>query len=431
MRYPKLLLALLAALAIFGFGCDSSSTAPDPGEADVATLKSDLPRDDQPEVSADDLAALVAGNHELTCDLYAELRAEEDGNLLFSPTSIRIAFAMAHAGAKGETADQIARILKFGLTGEAVWPAFNALDQALLSRNIPAGDDEDAVEFQPANSFWGLKDYPFKDTYLDVLATHFGAGLRTADFVNAPDPSRIAINDWVAEKTRDRILDLLPPSSIDPMTVAVLVNALFMKAPWAEKFDSDRTSDGDFDLLPAGTVTVPMMHGTVPGHYAEGDGWTAAELPLRGQELALVVIMPDEGSFTVFENDLDGSVLTAILAALSPSDLMMTLPKFSYTMEFQLKKILRKLGMTDPFLPAIADFTGIADDMLYIDDAYHKAFIGVDEKGVEAAAATAVVIERTSFDVQEFTVDRPFLIGIHDRPTGALIFFGRVLDPSS
>ena len=422
-------IAMLAFGLLFA-GCDDSDTVkPDPDDQVIGVVGSDLPRDTQPDVPAGNLEALVAGNHAFSVDLYHELRDGQDGNLLFSPTSIRIAFAMAHVGAKGETAAQISETLNFGLAAADVPPAFNALDLALLSRNMPETEFEDPVELLPANSFWGLKDFPFKGDFLDVLATDFGAGVHVADFQNFPEESRLAINEWVEERTRERIVDLLPGGSISDLTIATLVNALYLKAPWVEAFPPEGTNDNSFTLIDDSVIQTPTMHGTMSGGLVEGENFVAAELYLRGEDLSLVIIMPDSGQFAAFENGLDADQLSTILGDLQPTMMDVSLPRFAFRSKFKVNDAMQSLGMILPFTGS-ADFTGIADASLFISGAYHQAFIAVDEKGVEAAAATAIVVNLTSTN-QQLEVDRPFLVGIRDRPTGALLFLGRVMDPRS
>ena len=430
MKRLFLLLIALPALVLLLIGCsDSDSMKPDPDDQVIGVVGPDLPRDTSPDVPPGNLETLVAGNHALAVDLYHELRDSEDGNLLFSPTSMRIAFAMVHAGAKGETATQISETLNFGLAAEDVPPAFNALDLALLSRNIPASDTEDPVELLPANSFWGRQGFPFKTEFLAVLATDFGAGMHVADFQNFPEESRLAINEWVEERTRERIADLLPGGSITDMTIATLVNALYLKAPWVKALDPASTTAEDFTLIDDSVIQTPTMHGTMSGGLVEGENFVAAELYLRGEDLSLVIIMPDKDRFAAFENDLDADQLSTILGDLQPTMMDVSLPQFTFRSKFKLNEAMQRLGMILPF-SGLADFTGIADASLFISGAYHQAFIAVDEKGVEAAAATAIVVDLTSIN-RQLVVDQPFLFGIRDRPTGALLFLGRVMDPSS
>ncbi len=400
-------------------------------------LRSDLARNLHPDESG--LAELIRGNHEFAVDLYARL-IEDGENLLFSPFSIRAAFAMVYAGARGETAAQMAEVL--GYPDDASFhPAFNALDLALRSRNRPADDQASELELYVDNAFWGRKGFAFLKDYLDLLAVHYGSEVHELDFEHAPEPSRLLINEWVEDHTRDRIRDLLPQGSIDSGTAAILTNTLYLKAPWECAFLEHATRPGRF-LTPDGMVTPPMMLGEVIGGYTAGEGFEAAELPYRDWELGMVIILPDSGEFDVFESTLSADVLAGIMDGLDSHDFVVTLPRFTFESSFKLSGVLQKMGMTLPFMNCYpvgcADFSGMLDPEiaeLYITEAFHKTFIAVDEKGTEAAAATAVVMGVTcsgpSFPSIWFDVNRSFIFLIRDIETGAILFLGRVLDPTA
>jgi serpin B len=261
---------------------------------------------------------------------------------------------------------------------------------------------------------------------------NYGAGVHALDFATAPDASRVTINDWVEERTRDRIQDLLPPNSISSSTVAVLTNALYLKAPWAAPFDEGMTRDATFTLLDGAEISVPTMY-EVEGHgYTEGPGYQALEMTYRTDELSMVFLLPDAGTFADFEAGLDADTLAGILDDLETRSVEVALPKFEFESTFTLKETLEAMGMVIPFTGS-ADLSGMVEGGgLFIDNAYHKTFIAVDEEGTEAAAATAVVVVETSAPAGEveFHADRPFLFLIRDRVTGALLFFGRMVDPS-
>jgi serpin B len=439
------LLSLGIALLVFlvsSCGDSSDTTGPSQGSG-ALVYRSDMERDPAPDIS--DLEGLVRGNHELALDLYHALTEEEEGNYLISPLSIRMAFGMVYGGARGETQEQIAEVLRFMLAQDDLHTAFNALDLALQERNLPAGnawgEEQGPVELYVANRFWGRIEYPFIDEYLDLLARNYGCGVHAVDFLHAWEKARETINLWVENQTRERIKDLLPPGSVDSQTVAVLTNAVYLKAPWAVPFAEFLTADGPFYLLDGGEVTVPMMQQDEWHPYYEDADCQAVELPCRGEELAMVIILPSPGQFTRFETDLDVERLGEILTCLEANrEVLLTLPKFSFGSGFSLKKTLHRMGMTVPFERFGADFGGMVDLSrlppgynVYISDAFHKTFVGVDEKGVEAAAATAVVMgEATSISpTVALRVDRPFLFLIRDRGTGAILFVGRVLDPTA
>ena len=404
------------------------------GGAGGGELRSDLARS-TPSASATDLRALVDGNSEFAFDLYRTLSVE-DGNLFFSPHSISLALAMTYAGARGETERQMAEALRFGLPQTDLHAAVNALDLELAAR----GADDDGFRLRIANAVWGQRGYEFLDDFLDHLAQHYGAGVMAADFQGAPEASRAAINDWVADRTEDRVRDLVPPGLIHSLTRMALVNAIYFHASWALPFPESRTAPGPFHLLDGGSIDVPMMRTNDEFTYASGDGYQAVDLPYDGYELSMTILLPDRGRFQEFEQGLDAELLSQAIAGLHSRTVDLSMPRFGFESQFRLAEALKALGMGDAFDPSRADFSGIDgrscaagdDPCLYVEDVVHQAFVSVDEAGTEAAAATAVLLRTESAGPPPVTleIDRPFIFLIRDRATGAILFVGRVLDPS-
>ena len=396
-------------------------------------VRSEKQRVTSPEVSEATLTTLVSGNSVFAFDLYQALR-EEDGNLFYSPYSISLALAMTYAGARGETAQQMADTLHFVLSQERLHPAFNSLDIELSQRGEGArGKDDEGFRLNIVNTIWGQKDYQFLTTFLNLLAENYGAGLRTMDFVNAPEESRITINNWVSDQTEGRIEDLIPQGLISALTRLVLTNAIYFNAAWQYPFNEDMTSDGPFSLLDGGEVTVPMMRQTESFGYTEGDGYKAVELPYDGRELSMVILLPQAGQFEMFEGSLDAQWVDAIVKDLKSRRVVLTMPRFEFESGFSLKEILAMMGMPLAFYGG-ADFSGMTGNRdLFIADVVHKAFVSVDEAGTEAAAATAVVMELTAVPETpvEVTVDRPFVFLIRDIETDTILFVGCVVNPSA
>jgi serpin B len=422
----KTLLSILI-LTLLVTGCAGPTVQPAGAEA----VRSDAPRVTEPDVSEAELEALVEGNTAFAADLYQQLRTEE-GNLFFSPHSISVALAMTYAGARGSTAEQMAQTLHFNLSEEELHPAFNALDQRLTS-----GEEADEEEFvlHIANSLWAEEEYSFRDEFLDLLAQQYGAGLRLVSFKTAPEEARLAINDWVERETEEKIEDLIPEGAIDDLTRLVLANAIYFNAKWAHTFPEGSTQDGTFTTLAGEEITVPMMRWSEPQMvpYAQGEGFQAVELPYRGGQASMLLIVPDQGGFADFEAALTGEQLQAIVEGLETRGVALTMPKFEYEAKFSLADTLQEMGMTDAFINGQADFSGMdGTRKLLITDVFHKAFVAVDEEGTEAAAATGVVVGLESMPVMdvELTVDRPFVYLIRDTETGAILFLGRVVDPS-
>jgi serpin B len=396
-------------------------------------LQSDKPQVTSPEVDASDLALLVEGNNTFAVSLYQALRGES-GNLFCSPYSISLALAMTYAGARGETEQQMADTLHFTLPQNRLHPAFNSLNIELAKRGQGAkGKDDEGFRLHIVNAIWGQKGYQFLSSFLDTLAENYGAGLRILDFIEAPEESRITINDWVSEQTEGRIKDLIPQGMIDSLTRLVLTNAIYFNAAWAFPFNEDLTSDGVFHLINGDEVTVPMMRQSESFGYAEGDNYQAIELPYDGSELSMVILLPASGEFSAFESSLDLAKLQEIIDDIHYRQVALTMPKFEFESSLDLKSTLSDMGMPIAFSSG-ADFSGMTGNReLSITDVVHKAFISVDESGTEAAAATAVIVGLTAIPEEPVTVniDRPFVFMIRDISTGTVLFLGRILDPGS
>jgi serpin B len=286
-----------------------------------------------------------------------------------------------------------------------------------------------------ANSAWAQYDRHFEQDYLDLLAENYDAGLYLTDYVRDPNGSRLAINDWVADETEGKIEDLIPAGAINELTRLVLANAIYFNAGWQSTFEQELTKQAAFTLLDGNQVNVAMMSTSAPESFGHttGEGYQAVELPYNGGQLSMVILLPDDGHFDTFEASLDANRLAGILQDLQVKQVELQMPKFSFESEFGLVSVLQRLGMQAAFDPQGADFSGIDGTReLSISDVIHKAFVSVDEKGTEAAAATAVVFRLTSMPVTDIrlTIDRPFIFLIQDKPSGTILFLGRVLEPS-
>lgn len=422
----KLILTLFSMLILTGAaGCAQT--------VEAGVLKSDKPRVTEISISDNDMETLVDGNNEFAFRLYQVL-GESEGNLFYSPFSVSEALAMTWAGASGTTELAMADALNFYLSQDDLHAAFNNLDLLLESRGEGAeGMDGEGFRLNVVNAIWGQEDFTFADAFLDKLAENYGAGLRILDFINETESSRQTINEWVEEQTEDRIKDLLPEGSIDSMTRLVLTNAIYFNAAWANQFEESAIHDGDFNLADGTTVNVPMMNQTESFQYVAGDGYQAIALPYDGNELSMVIIQPEAEGFEQFDSSLDAATVEEIIDSLSSSRVDLTMPKFEYEYESGLKSALTSLGMGEAFSDN-ADFSGMTGGKdLFIADVLHKAFVSVDENGTEAAAATGVIMSLTSMplDPVEMTLDSPFIFLIQDNETGAILFIGRIMDPSS
>ncbi len=382
-----------------------------------------------PEATTDQVAALVQGNNTFAFDLYRTVAEGSSENLIYSPYSISLAFAMAYAGAQGQTAEQMADILHFlPLASQAAADA--ALGQKLANLTTEtAGEGGDDFRLNIANALWGQDGFPFNEAYLNTLDAQYGAAPQLLDFAGEPEMARQQINHWVAEQTMDRIKDLVPPNMISPNTKLLLANAIYFYGSWLYPFDPAATQAGDFTLLDGNQVTASLMHAPfirVP--YAEGDDYQAVQLPYWGDQVDMLILLPTLESFTAMEADLTPDLLEEVRSQLTPHDAALTLPRFEVDTSLDLKTMLMAMGLTAPF--GAADFSGIGPD-LFISDALHRGVITVDEEGTEAAAATALAMTTSAFPRAEMVIDHPFIFAIIERETGTILFLGRVLDPAA
>jgi serpin B len=437
MPFLPVLLLLSACAAVSpvkqpGPSATGTGSGEDGGSSDI---HSDVPLDRNPVVPESDLAGVVQGNTDFAFAMYREIAAG-DGNLFFSPYSMSIALAMTYAGARNRTAEQMAQTMRYALPQEQLHPAFNKLALELAGRSAIEGLEPDQVfRLHVANLLWGQTDYPFEQDFLDLLAGNYGAGMRLLDFVKDPDGSRLVINEWVSRETEEKVNDIIPPGVITDLTRLVLANAVYFNAAWAHAFPENATRPDSFRLLDGTTVEVPMMRQRAELRVMSGGGFRAAELPYVGGQLSMLILLPEEGGLDGVEGRLDAGRLSAAVDSLQPAEVDLTLPKFDFEWEAEdLPEAFKRLGMTDAFTDA-ADFSGMTGTPeLHIGAILHKSFVGVDEAGTEAAAATVVVMDREAAPIGspvEFTVDRPFFFLIRDNLTGTILFLGRVTNPSA
>lgn len=415
----------------------------DPQEAPGTLLEGETERDTDPDVDAETFDEFTADNRDFAFAMFDELRAEEsdDENVFVSPHSISSALAMTYEGAADNTRDEMADALHFGVGDEHIHPAFNKLDLELDSRTDIETDEDEDLELEIVNQTWGQDDYPFLDSYLDVLSEHYGAGMYAVDFTTDYEQIRQEINAWVEDQTEDLIEDLLPPNSLEPLTRLVLVNAIYFYGTWEDTFDSDSTRDRPFELLDGSEVDVDMMRhdDMTSAGYHEGDDATAVSLPYVGGELAMVAVKPtdDEADFVSWEEEFSRQDFDDVVDGLEQQQGFVDLPKFEDEGEYNLIPAFEQLGMVDAFDDIDADFSNMADleeamENLYISGIFHQTFIEVDEEGTEAAAATGVVVGADSAPIPDFEVsfDRPFYYAIYDHGTDTILFMGRMVDPS-
>lgn len=427
-------LSWLTALMFFAVACGEETAGPPvepnlvetkPAETAQVAVKPAAVIKRAP-LSKADVAAVVEGNNAFAFDLYARLKIKE-GNLIFSPYSISTALAMTYAGARGETAAQMEKTLRFALGQEKLHPAM-----ADLVDDLNARGGEGEYELVVANRLWGQTGYRFLDPFLALNRAYYGAGLEQVDFARATEGARKTINAWVEKQTRDKIKELLKPRVITPLTTLVLTNAIYFKGSWANEFKKERTADAPFHVTPRETVAVPMMRQTVKFGYTETHGMQVLEMPYVGDDLSMVILLPRKADgLAEIEASLGCANLKTWVSRLRKQKVAVFMPRFKIEFGLDLAKTLKAMGMPLAFGGG-ADFSGMdGTRALYISAVIHKAFVDVNEEGTEAAAATAVVMTKNGSRTPVFRADRPFLFLIRDRATGSVLFIGRVTDPNA
>jgi serpin B len=374
--------------------------------------------------------AVTEGNNIFAVALYGQLR-HQSGNLFFSPESISTALAMAYAGARGSTASEMAKTLHFTLPPDKLHPAMGALLRDLNATH-------EGYQLSVANALWAQQGYTFLDDFLSLLKTNYGAGLNQVDFKGATEAARKTINQWVEQKTQDKIKDLLQPGALRSDTRLVLTNAIYFKGDWETQFDKALTKNEDFHLSPAQTTPAPLMHREGRFSYFDGGTFQILEIPYKSKELSMIVFLPkDAGGLAALEASLTGSNLQQWVGKLaSVPKVIVTMPKFKMTRQFELGSTLGAMGMPQAFSGS-ADFSGMTGHRDFaISEVIHKAYVDVNEEGTEAAAATAVTMRAMAMRAPEgpppvFRADHPFVFMIRDGRTASILFMGRMADPRS
>jgi len=399
--------------------------------------------------AAEPSSAAVTAVNTLGINLLHKI-GKPDANALISPYSIQSALAMAYAGAEGATRDEMAKVLHYSKDDSELHKSFAALWKELnrvveQSELISAqakqyGQTNDPITLTVANRLFGQSGYDFRPPFLALVKDSYDAPFKPMDFINGSAAATKQINQWVEDQTRKRIRNLIPDGALDRLTRLVLVNAVYLKAPWAEKFQASATQPGPFRANGARNVEVPMMGQRKEYMYGKGDGFSLLVMPYIGHQFVFLIILPDK---------MDG--LAAVEAKLSPSlnfdsvkmescDVTLRMPKFKIEPPMiPLGQTLQALGMKAAFdnPRGSANFERIAprrpDDYLALSEVYHKTFLKLDEEGTEAAAATAM--DFATLGIHEppkpvtMNVDHPFLFAIQHQPSGAILFLGHVTDP--
>lgn len=368
---------------------------------------------------------IVQANQQFALDFYKQISANEKGNIFFSPISLSAAMSMAFAGAKGETQNQISSVFHFPSNRKK----FHAQQGELLKQINPKND---SIQLNIVNTLWAEKTYPFKKAYNKLIKQSYSASIQPVDFINKYEDGRLLINDDIFKSTSEKIKDLLPAGSVNPLTKLVLTNAIYFKANWKTKFVRNKSIDAIFYITPQEKVKCSMMSVKGSFRYTEDANAQAVELPYSGGNYSIVVILPTANqTIEEYSKGLSFSSLDNLLKGLLKQEVNVSIPKFKLSSGYQLKQVLSDMGMPLPFTDK-ADFSGMTSkNDLKITDVFHKAFIEVNEEGTEASAATAVVIGlKSAGNEKYFIANRPFLFLIKDNSSGSILFMGRMVNPT-
>jgi serpin B len=384
----------------------------------------------------DPTTALVQGNSEFALDLYAKL-SQGEGNRFLSPASISTALAMTYAGAEGETARQIAKALHFTLPSDQFHPAFHRLIAELNSRNSAPSSPNQGPDVQifMANALWCQSGERILPDFLKRVEINYRGGLHTVDFRTETEQARRTINAWVDEQTKGKIQDLIMPAHVNTRTLLILTNAIYFKGLWTSPFSKEMTVPDNFHATTQDQIRVEMMNQTGRFRYADEPSFQLLELPYKGDALSMVLLLPKTiDGLAQLESSLSFAKLETWLAKLSSRRVRVSLPKFKLTEAIELQDMLSELGMPIAFERGKADFSGMTGTRDFaISAVVHKAFVEVEEKGTEAAAATGVVMARASVVAAPpvvFRADHPFFFLIRDTRNGTILFLGRLVRPS-
>jgi serine protease inhibitor len=392
------------------------------------------PKADDSGSTDEGIKEVVNTNNQFAIDLYDEL--DKDGNLFFSPYSIYSALGMTYEGAEGQTKEEMKTV--FGFPNN-IRPNF-----AAIYNDINTGNN--AYVLRTGNALWVQQDYPLLEEYLSAVEKYYGGKAANVDFINEAEKSRLTINSFIEEQTNDKIKELLPQGSIDAMTRLVLTNAIYFKGTWEFEFKKSETRERDFKVSPDETVTAQMMQmrpEDTKFNYASLDKLKVLELPYKGDKISMIILLPrqgeefnhEKGELVNYEYSLDDIELGKLdeyKKAMHPVDISnIMIPRFEFDNKYYMKQTLSNMGMPTAFSPQ-ADFSGMTGSTdLYISSVIHQAYVKVDEKGTEAAAATGIVMKLTSAGPSNFFIaDHPFIFIIQDKETGNILFLGRVIDPT-
>jgi len=386
--------------------------------------ETDIPLADDFNATAESVSLLVDSLNDFSFDFYKQISESETGNIFFSPYSIFTALSMAYEGARENTAVEMKNVLNILQNDSPTLGSFGRIYN-LLNQN------QEGYIISTANAFWTRINYEFLGSYLGLLENFYMAEASELDFSKNVEASEI-INKWIEDKTNDKIKDMIKPDMLSDLTRLVLTNAIYFKGEWDSPFNPKKTYETDFKLLSGDYVKVDMMRDSKESYfnYSDTDDLQILELDYHGNDLSMFVILPKENNITIAESKMNYENLSSWKNNLYEININVEIPRFKFETKYSLNNLLIEMGIVDAFSPGIADFSGMdGTKNLYISRALHQAFVEVNEQGTEAAAATTIIMELTAIP-DSFRADHPFLFLIQHKETGAILFIGRVTDPS-
>lgn len=403
-----ILVTLLSILALLCIGCIENSTG---------NTKSTINADSVEEYD------IATANNAFAFDMYSMIKSDVE-NIFFSPYSIFTAMAICYDGAEGSTKEQISNVFYYPLSKPVLEGSTKEMIDTINS-------DNDAYDLETANALWVLEEYPLNEQYVFNAENYYDGMITPLDFGGQPEESRLIINSWVEKKTNDKIKDLLAERSIDGNTRLIITNAVYFNGKWLQEFEEAGTRKKVFYLSDGQEKKVDTMYAIETYNYGKDKNAQILELPYKGDDISMYIILPSKNNIEEFENDLTLGYYNELKDNLNSDEVKILLPKFTFEARAELNEPLQDMGIVDAFDSGMADFSGIsASDGLSISEVIHQAYIGVNEKGTEAAAATGIVmVDSLPYYKYEFTADHPFMFFIEDKRTGCILFMGKVENP--
>ena len=403
-----ILVTLLSILALLFIGCIENSTG---------NTKSTINADSVEEYD------IATANNAFAFDMYSMIKSDAE-NIFFSPYSIFTAMAICYDGAEGSTKEQMSNVFYYPLSKPVLEGSTKEMIDTINS-------DNDAYDLKTANALWVLEEYPLNEQYVLNAENYYDGMITPLDFAGQSEESRLIINSWVEKKTNDKIKDLLAEGSIDGNTRLIITNAVYFNGIWLQEFEEAGTRKKVFYLSDGQEKKVDTMYAIETYNYGKDKNAQILELPYKGDDISMYIILPSKNNIEEFENDLTLGYYNELKDNLNSDEVKILLPKFTFEARAELNEPLQHMGIVDAFDSGMADFSGIsASDGLSISEVVHQAYIGVNEKGTEAAAATGIVMEESlPYYKYEFTADHPFMFFIEDKRTGCILFMGKVENP--